>query len=124
MGGDQDFSCTSWRIPSCAEARAGTPRYWAPEKTDTSTNGVSSQQIPRLPRGVCSLDLLNSAYMREGVGAYGIAMEVASENLHKAIYPKKLSETQVALFAAGVFFGLRDMHAKGVLHCDLKPGNV
>ena len=65
--------------------------------------------------------------LRGGVGAYGIAMELAKEDLQKVIYtprPTKSSETQVALFVAGLFFGLRDMHARGVLHCDLKPANV
>jgi len=48
--------------------------------------------------------------LRSGVGAYGIAMELANEDLQKFIYRTTLSETQVALFVAGLFFGLRDIH--------------
>merc|ERR550514_245005 len=51
-------------------------------------------------------------------------MELANEDLQKVIFGTKLSEKQFALFVAGLFFGLQDMHAKGVLHCDLKPGNI
>ena len=58
------------------------------------------------------------------MGAYGIAMELASGDLADVMYGQELSEEQVGLFAAGIVLGVYDMHKLGVVHCDLKPGNV
>ena len=65
-----------------------------------------------------------SAMKREGLGGFGIAMELAQGDLQEKIYGSAQSTMQTALYVAGIVFGLRHMHAHGVLHCDLKPQNV
>merc|ERR1719146_157562 len=97
--------------------RSPSDRHWEPEMN-------SEVQLMLKFNSPHFVQLLDYGYGKKGPSkTHSILMEAASSDLGKYT-SKDNSWEQVVVFMADLLEGIKEMHDAGVVHRDLKPGNV